>query len=252
MLLSKIKNSIKLTILLLSFQILTSCAGKLIEGGMLSGVRAKQYLNSNTSIIFGKIEVYDKSNNLTPYEDMNISDFCTMFINDDPLYGSSLLYKYNRPESGQTSNIYKGLFAIQVSEEDFQDGKELNLACGTRQSLERVTSFMSGLSLIEPRSYLKMDLKRQVNLSSFEGKAIYLGDMIVSIPKNAAITKEDMNFKTRLTIITIGGSQSRDAMQNKIDSSSVVKNNFKEASKDLIDLFPYIQKDFSLKKATVD
>jgi hypothetical protein len=82
--------------------------GKVIQGNAMNGVRAKQSVESSSPIVFGKISVYDKSDNITYNTNRDISDYCKVYINDEPLFFyNSLFYKYNRPTSGNKSNILK-------------------------------------------------------------------------------------------------------------------------------------------------
>jgi hypothetical protein len=230
---------------------LTSCmTGKVIEGAGIRGVKAKESLKNNSSIIFGRIKVYDKSDTLSQHPNKDLSDSCTIYVNNDHMYHDSLFYRYNMPEKGHFSNIYNGLFAIQIDKKDLQNGNQINIACGTKQSLRRTVRFIPDLSIISRHAYLNIDLEKYLNINSFHGEAIYLGDIDVVLPKYAEINKEeDMSFKTKMLIFFLGKSAtlSRDAIDYKIDSSAFTKDNYDKTSKDLMKFFPFIQKDFKFR-----
>ncbi len=242
----KLKNYFGVVILFCTLISTTSCiTGAVMGGGFMNGTRVKQSVNNNSSIIFGKIEVYDQSNNLSPDKNLDISESCVIFNGDDPLYSKSLFYRYNKPEVGQVSNIHNGLFAFQINEGDLKDVKELNLACGTRHYLEKQIKFFSFLLRLDYKFYLKMDLKRPININSFQGKAFYLGDIKVSLPVDANIVQNKATFMKSF----FGSNYSRYYIDGRIDASSFVKDNFKKTSDDISKLLPFLTKDFVFEKA---
>jgi hypothetical protein len=225
--------------------LLGSCSYKIVEGGVMGGIKLRESLSSNSSIIFGRVKVYDNSNNLSSYKS-DIADSCIIFVGNDPSFTNTMFYRYNWPTTGHRANIYKGIFAIQLTQ-DFEK-ENLNIACGTENYLRKKNKIIFGPTVITYDSYLRMDMEKPIELSNENNKALYLGDIEISIPVNAAISNINRNLLEGIAHDFIGDYY-RFSIKHKIDFSFKITDNFKATSKEIGELLPFLEKDFIFGKA---
>ncbi len=206
------KNFIYLALL-----ILTSCVapGKIIEGDVLSGVRAKFERSEDSIIIYGKVSVYDQSRTFANYND-EITNSCTFFVNNNPPYKNTYIYKYNRPEIGQASNIANNVFAIEIKEEMLKDDLLFSIGCGNRVYLESKVKILPEIVNMSYSYYVKFDLKETLKDIPNKKGVFYIGDIKAVLPKNTNIIKRKPGFLTRLFAPSFSGHLIYNIVDNPI------------------------------------
>ena len=230
---------------LLSILFLCSCSSfKVVEVGMLAGIKVKESVKSNYPIIFGKLIVYDKSNNLSAYRDKNISDMCLIFVGNDPMIPRSMFYRYNYPNTGQRSTVYRGIFAIQLNNENLRD-KNLNISCGTEHYARKISKLWLGP--LESNSSLRLNVEKPLHIKDGSNKAIYLGDIEIIIPNGANI----FNAKTSLGeafLNDLVGNYYLSSVKQAITHKVKIKDNFEKTSKEIMGILPFIDSKFDFDK----
>lgn len=239
-------KKIHIIFVIIASLLLQSCATqnmKIVEGGFTSGVKVRELADKDYPIIFGKLSVYDHSNNLSPNES-NISDSCLVFVGNDPMVPSSMFYGYNWPNIGQSSNVYKGFFAIQLRDQNVGT-KNLNVACGTEYyARKRIKFFWDGI--VDYHSYLRIDMEKPLNIKSALGnKALYLGDVEVFIPDDAIMRDSENTYLEK--VLSVG--YYRTSIERGINHTLRVKDNFKQTSEDLTKILPFVKQDFVFEKS---
>ena len=225
---------------------LCSCSSfKVVEGGMLAGIKVKESIEDNYPIIFGKLTVYDKSNNLSAYKNDNISDMCLMFVGNDPMVPRSMFYRYNYPNTGQRSTVYKGIFAIQLNDKDLRD-KNLNIACGTEHYARKRSKFWLGT--MEGNSYLRLNVEKPLHINDGSNKAIYLGDIEIIIPNRANIFNAKISFGETFVSDLVGNYYHLSSVKQAITHKIKIKDNFQETSKETIEMLPFLDGKFDFDK----
>jgi len=225
--------------------LLGSCSSyRFVEGGFTGGIKIRESLNAKSPIIFGRVKVFDNSRNLSD-NNTDIADSCIIFVGNDPLVPKTMFYRFNWPNIGNKASVYKGLFAIQLTE-DFEKNN-LNIACGTEYYARKQSKlFWDGI--VEYRSYLRLDIEKPIIIESGDNKAFYLGDIEISIPANATIANAKKTLGEGMVSDFIGDYY-RPAIKSKIDFNSKVVDDFKKTSKDINELLPFLEKDFVFSKA---
>ncbi len=217
-----------------------------VEGGFMSGIGVRKSVDKKYPIIFGKLSVRDNSKNLS-FDNSNISDFCLVFVGNDPMIADSMFYRYNWPNAGQRANVYKGLFAIQLTEENLE-AKNFNIACGT-EHFARKRNKILWAGVVDYGSYIRMDTKKSLkSTTASENKILYLGDVEISIPDNATIYDAKRTFLEGMASDLIGDYY-LPAIKQAINYDLKVKDNFKETSEELVKILPFVKEDFVFEKS---
>lgn len=217
-----------------------------VEGGFMSGIGVRKSVDKKYPIIFGKLSVKDNSKNLSS-NNSDISDFCLVFIGNDPMIYNSMFYRYNWPNTGHTSNVYKGLFAFQLTKENLE-AKNFNIACGTEYfARKRNKIFWNGV--VDYDSYIRMNTNKALKLTTdSKNKILYLGDIEISIPDNAIIYNTRRTFLEGLRSDLIGGYY-LPAIKHGTNYDLKINDNFKKTSEELVKILPFVKEDFIFEKS---